>query len=458
MRLKIGTADGGDVFLYDDDLRTHLYGVGKSQRGKSRLLARIVRELIIEGEGLCLIDPHGSLYAGVIQWLAYARPQLAEIVLLDPSHPERVTGFNPFTLESPKTEARITTKVDRMVDATLKVWGEEGNAPLLSRWLRCLYYVMIEQDYPLEIIRAFRGDEHAALRDEIIRNTRSDLIREELEQLTKGKQAAGQLESSINRIFRIIFHPTVRRITGVRENSLSVREIVSRGHVLLANLQESDVLSRKAGETIGTLLLSEIVSVFAERRKKRNFFVIVDEFQTIATPDFPRVLDELAKYGLHLIICNQRLATLDTETRSAIRNTDTKVIFSGVARSEVAELLEGSNPPEDLLDRTLNLPVQHFTLRCESLRPTVVRAATTHVRYVSDEEAARYVAERVQGYMTHGEVDARLKSAFQQPEAAPSKPQNAILEAPAPYQPESPSTQIFSNAPAKEISDDDLFE
>jgi DNA helicase HerA-like ATPase len=101
------TYGGKDVFLSDADLRTHLYGAGKSQRGKTRFITLLVRELIKAGKGVCLIDPHSNIprssYEGVLNWLAYVRPRYATVNLLDPS--TLPTGFNPFTLQGERTEA-----------------------------------------------------------------------------------------------------------------------------------------------------------------------------------------------------------------------------------------------------------------------------------------------------------------------------------------------------------------
>ncbi len=46
--------------------------------------------------GFCLIDWHGSLFNGIVDYLAVDPPQ-RPIYLLDPSRAEYITGFNPFS-------------------------------------------------------------------------------------------------------------------------------------------------------------------------------------------------------------------------------------------------------------------------------------------------------------------------------------------------------------------------
>lgn len=457
MRLNIGvTRDGAPLELTKSDLATHLHGIGASQRGKSRLIARITRDLIKAGEGLCLIDPHGTLYEGVLNWLAYVDPQLSDIHLLDPSNTEKIVGFHPFHLAGAQTEERIMTKVDRMVEATLRVWGvaEATNAPRLERWLRCLFYIIVEQGHSLEIVRFFRRKDYAPIRAQLIQQTRSDFIREEWESLTEGRGIDAQLESTMNRLFKLIFHPTVRRIMGLRENSINLPEIIERRGVLLVNLQRSDVLSHEAGRVIGTLLLNEIGEVMSRRKHRRDFYVIIDEFQNFATPDMPYMLDELAKYGLHLILFHQRLSKLSTDLRGAMRNTDTKIIFGGVPRNELTELLEGSRATDEQLLETMEHPQRYYTLKRTMQPVTVGIAPAIRTEYVSREVEEEYRARKLAGYLTPGEVDERLASTIEQF----TRPAPAVELERSPAAGESPSTQIFNNALAAEPSDEDFFE
>jgi hypothetical protein len=449
MKLKIGTApDGLPLYLRSGDFATHVHGIGKSQRGKSRLIAYIVRELIKAGEGLCLIDPHGTLYDMVVNWLAYLDPDLSEIIPFNPSYPEKVVGFNPFWLDGEKTEERIMTKADRMLEATLRVWGitDTSNAPRLERWLRCLFYIVIEQDCSLEIARYFRGNQHAEIRTRIIQQTKSALIREEWENLVNSRGGLEtQLESTMNKLFKLLVHPTVRRIMGLNENNIDLTDIANNQKVLLVNLQESESLSEEAGNIIGTLLLNEISQVIRRRKHRKDFYVIVDEFQKFTTPDMPYILDELAKYGLHLILFHQRMSKLNADVRGAMKNTDTKIIFGGVERREVQELLE-RRYDDEVIEQTIDHPKRYFTLKRSNQPLTVGITPLVRKRYVSEDVEQEYVRKKLVTYLTPHEVDAKL-ARFAERFTSPQVELSC----------ESSRTQIFNNA-QEEISDADLFE
>ena len=63
-RLFLGrnTSTGEDVHLPMDMLKTHMHVLGATGVGKSFFLEGVIKSLILEGEGVCLIDPHGDLY------------------------------------------------------------------------------------------------------------------------------------------------------------------------------------------------------------------------------------------------------------------------------------------------------------------------------------------------------------------------------------------------------------
>ena len=79
------------------DLKSHCHVVGSSQSGKSKFCEWCIREHIIRANGFALIDWHGTLFQGVLDYLAYLRPKVP-IYVLNLSEPDWITSFNPFAL------------------------------------------------------------------------------------------------------------------------------------------------------------------------------------------------------------------------------------------------------------------------------------------------------------------------------------------------------------------------
>ena len=98
---------------------THMHIMGSTGLGKSFFLEWLLREAITSNRGFCFLDWHGTTYRRLLDYLTYLRPK-RPIVLLNPSEPDFVVGFNPFV--DPGDD--ITTTVMRRVDATIKPSSE----------------------------------------------------------------------------------------------------------------------------------------------------------------------------------------------------------------------------------------------------------------------------------------------------------------------------------------------
>ena len=96
--LHLGAAQSGKRLYLDPEVRkTHMHVLGASGRGKSYFLEYLIRQDIRNGDGLCLIDPHGTLYRKVVAWCAEYSSLVPwdKLILLDASAAGWAFGFNP---------------------------------------------------------------------------------------------------------------------------------------------------------------------------------------------------------------------------------------------------------------------------------------------------------------------------------------------------------------------------
>src|SRR5436190_14350997 len=91
-------AMGDDVTLDPEERRRHLYVVGQTGTGKSTLLLNLIRQDLIAGEGLALLDPHGDLAEAALEHVPRARTN--DLVYINPADAERPIGFNPLSCAS----------------------------------------------------------------------------------------------------------------------------------------------------------------------------------------------------------------------------------------------------------------------------------------------------------------------------------------------------------------------
>jgi hypothetical protein len=357
--------DGHPIHLGDRELETHVHGIGASRTGKSKLIEWIARELVRNRQGFCLIDPHGFLYNDLVRWLAYVRPN-RDIILFEPAAEDRIVGFNPFQKKE-QGAGSLGALVDRRVQATVKAWGATSTdeTPRLERWLRCLYWALMERGYSLDFARYFLLWQEKKVREYLIRAIRSDTVRSEWQELAsigKLQDFWNQIESTKNRLlFRFVEPQQIKRTMGLGFNNIDLEEVVARGKILLVNLQpRQHQLSRENARVIGTLLLSELWEIASQRQQTgagkppSPFFLMIDEFQLFLTPDVPEMLDQAAKYGLHLLLFHQHLSQLkriDLDAYGAMANARVKLVFGGLQREDARTLAEEIFPGQIDLKR-----------------------------------------------------------------------------------------------------------
>jgi len=339
--------------LTEADLETHVHGIGGTRSGKSKLIESIGRELIRNRQGFCLLDPHGYLYDDLVKWLAYIKPK-REIILFNPSSDQRIVGFNPFL----RGKGDLSTRVDRLIRATVKAWGvtSTDQTPRLERWLRCLYHTLLETGQTIDVLPYLFTFAQRNVAAYLTGAVSTDLIRMEWEGLasyTKARDFDDQLESTRNRLFRFLGSEQTLRIMGLPMNNLDLEDIIESGKILLVNLQPSDRLSDEQSRLIGTLLLNEIWEVGMRRqpdsyaKAPKSFYLIIDEFHKFLTPDIPDMLDQGAKYGIHLMLFHQRLDQLrarDPEAYSAVMAIRTKLVFGSLSRDDATAMVKEIYP------------------------------------------------------------------------------------------------------------------
>ena len=79
-----------DVHMLRDDRRRHTYIIGKSGVGKSTLIASMAVQDIMNGEGVCVLDPHGDLIEEIGKRIPPERAE--DVIIFAPADIERPLG------------------------------------------------------------------------------------------------------------------------------------------------------------------------------------------------------------------------------------------------------------------------------------------------------------------------------------------------------------------------------
>jgi type IV secretory pathway VirB4 component len=315
VNLHLGATASGKRLYIDPAVRTtHIHVLGASGRGKSYFLEHLIRQDIANGDGLCLIDPHGSLYSKIVAWCA-EEPAFSwrKLILLDASTPGWTFGFNPLNF----ADADISYCVDSMVHACAQVWGgEDTNAtPLLKRALRGIFHVLAE--HKLTLLEATylisERDELRPVREKLTDTVADPIIREMWKRWNEmpASEFRKDFASSTNRLMEFFAAPIIRLILGQTDPILDFRKAMDEGAVILVNLASSGRLSDSNARTLGTLLTNDLfLKAQARPEGSRPFYLYIDECGRYLNESIQRILDESRKRGLHLILANQHLAQL----------------------------------------------------------------------------------------------------------------------------------------------------
>ncbi len=378
-------ADKRPIRLEPDDRRAHTHVIGSSGSGKSKFLEHLMRQDINDRQGFCLIDPHGTLYDDVLRFAA-ARVASRDLILLNPSRPDSIIGFNPFR-RAP--EGDLSVQVDRRVGAIMRAWGVENTdaTPTLARTLRLLFAVMIEHGLGLKqaahLIDWKAQEVRASLIDLM---TSNPFVKQEWMELMNLKQREWRDEtlSAKNRLYKFLASETLGRFMSVPDRSIDLVSAMDEGKIILVNLATSDFLSSDNARTFGALLVNEFYEC-AKRRKRdalgrppKPYYLYMDEFQNFVSLDIDDMLDQTRKFGLFLVLAHQRFGQLDDNiTDAVLANCRIKAVFGGLPL-ESARIMAGEMFIGKLDPMKVKVAIKQTKFWPEYRRDKVYNRSTSH--------------------------------------------------------------------------------
>jgi type IV secretory pathway TraG/TraD family ATPase VirD4 len=301
------------VRIQTNDRTRHFYMIGKSGCGKSALISYMARQDVINGDGVCVVDPHGDLIEDILKYIPKERAK--DVILFNPADMERPMGLN--LLEAHTAEEKDFASLAAM-EIFIKLFGNEIFGPRIQHYFRngCLTLMDDEEEGAtlIDVPRLFTDDEFSQYKISKIRNpvVRSFWDRE------MAKTGAREKEEMIP-YFSAKFGPFVtntmmRNIIGQKKSAFNFREIMDQRKILLVNLSKGsvgDINSQLLGLIfVNKLQMAAMSRVDVPEAQRPNFWLYVDEFQNFATDSFATILSEARKYHLGLIIAHQYIGQL----------------------------------------------------------------------------------------------------------------------------------------------------
>ncbi|MBP9850066.1 MAG: type IV secretory system conjugative DNA transfer family protein [Candidatus Peribacteraceae bacterium] len=305
------------IRFLDKDRTRHQYIIGKSGSGKSALLNWQSRQDIANGEGLCVIDPHGDLIEDALAHTPKERAK--DVIVFDPSDGERPMGLN--LLEATTPEEKDRASLDAM-EIFIKMFGNEIFGPRIQHYFRngCLTLMDDEEEGAtlLDVPRLFVDEEFQRYK---VAKCRNAVVRSfwENEMAKTGQREKEEMIPYFSAKFGpFVTNTTMRNIIGQPKSAFNVREVMDSGKVLLVNLSKGKIGDVNA-QLLGLIFVNKVNMAAMSRadvpqRDRKRFYLYVDEFQNFITDAFATILSEARKYELGLIMAHQYIGQLVGKT------------------------------------------------------------------------------------------------------------------------------------------------
>jgi len=313
------------VRMNRSDRRRHLYVVGKSGGGKSVFIQNLAIQDIQNGEGVCVIDPHGDFVEYVLQHVPKER--VDDVVYFNPSDVDRPIGLN--MLEA-RTEEQKDFVTQEMISIFYKLVTDPSMiGPMFEHNMRnVMLTLMSDMENPgtiAEIPRMFTDDTFVAQWKKKLKDPVVLAFWEKEMAKTSDFHKSEMLGYLISKVGRFVENAMVRNIIGQTHSGFNFREIMDKKKILLVNLSKGLVGEINAN-LLGMIIVSKLQMTALERaslpeEQRSDFYLYIDEFQNFITESIATILSEARKYRLELIIAHQYLNQLvDNKGKNTVRD------------------------------------------------------------------------------------------------------------------------------------------
>lgn len=321
--------------LTHEDRRRHMYIIGQTGTGKSVTMQSMIVQDMQSGEGVTVMDPHGSLAEWVLANVPKERAD--DVIYFDPSDTAFPLGLNMLEYD-PANPQEKTLIIDEMFEIMDKLYNlKETGGPQFERYFKNATFLLLDnynRAVPTlaDMSRVFIDE---AFRNDLLAHETNQIVKQfwELEATkTTGEQSlanfAGYVTSKIDAFTSNDFlRPIINQTTSV----INFKEVIEGKKILVVNLAKGKIGDLNAN-LLGMVIIGKLRRAAMARDTKRtdlpDHYIYMDEFQNFTTQSISIILAEARKYRLCLIMAHQFIKQLDEKIRDAVfGNVGTAVVF-----------------------------------------------------------------------------------------------------------------------------------
>lgn len=409
----------------------HTYIIGKTGTGKTTLLKSSIYQDMFNGKGLAVLDPHGDMFRELLSIVPENRRK--DVVVFDPSDRDFPVGLNildpgiDFDSEDDKHEW-ITSAV---LSIFKKLSDEKQWGPRMEHILRNTTLTALQLPNPsLYTLQRLLTDKK--YQKEVAKTLKDPVLKQFWDKEFKmmgSMQMSAATAPLTHRLGHFITSKMSRHILLQEKSTVRIADIMNEGKILLVNLSKGDI-GEDQSEFFGTILTALIWMAAYQRtkipeKKRKDFFVYVDEFQNFATPQFGAITSEGRKFHVSLIVSHQNIAQMEDKDLVKVIAGNAATIICLKANPEDEAFILPYMKPEVEKGDIVNLAPYHFYMKVATEDSEEAFSGQTVPLNIEENEKVRkaVVANSRKKFATpKAKVEEYMATLFEQPEVKKQQP------------------------------------
>lgn len=357
------------VFMTKEDRLRHFYTIGQTGTGKSTLLKNMIAQDILQGEGVCMIDPHGVDIMDILAMIPKERYD--DLIYFDPGYTERPMALNMLEYDVRYPEQK-TFVVNELLGIFNKLFDmKTAGGPMFEQYFRNATMLVIEDPESgntlLEISRVLASKQYRELKLSKCKNPIVVQFWREVAEKAGGEASLANIVPYITSKFDgFLSNEIMRPIIAQEKSSFNFREIMDQKKILLVNLSKGRLGDLNAN-LIGLILVGKILMAALSRADSLHlnpppFYLYIDEFQNVTTDSISSILSEARKYKLSLNVAHQFIAQLEEGIRDSVFGNVGNIATFRVGADD-AEYLEKQYAPVFTANDIINIENRNAYLK-----------------------------------------------------------------------------------------------
>ena len=179
------------------------------------------------------------------------------------------------------------------------------------------------------------------------------------------RQRSEMVFSTLNKLTPFTLDDMMRNIIGQQENTINIQEVMDEGKILFVNLSKGN-LGESNSSLLGSVIVNQILMAALRRKSipendRKQFHLIVDEFQNFATESFAILQSEARKYGVDVTVAHQYRDQLDDLNLGSTLNVGNMILFrvTGHDSKDLASQFNNKPPEADTKVEPVYAPYYH---------------------------------------------------------------------------------------------------